>query len=124
MRKILVLTAFAAAVSLPLIAGPTDANASCQGRKETGTVIGGVAGALVGNSISHHGPGGAIVGGLGGAVLGHEIAKSGCATYHRRAYYRTRHGRYPTEQAAAPSGRIYYDQYGNAVVSPAPAYSR
>ena len=122
MRKIFALTALAAAISLPLIVGPTDASASCQGRKQTGTILGGVGGALLGNSISRGG-GGAIVGGLGGAVVGHEIAKSGChGTSH--AYYRSSHSRYATTQAPAYGRKVYYDQYGNAVVSPQPYYNR
>jgi hypothetical protein len=82
----------AALVALPLIAGPTAASASCQGRKNTGTVLGGVGGALLGNSISRGG-GGAVIGGLGGAVVGHQIAKSGCGS-SRHAYYRHGHSRY------------------------------
>jgi uncharacterized protein YcfJ len=129
MRKTMALAALAAAFSLPLIAGPTDANASCQGRKETGMVLGGVGGALLGNSISRGG-GGAVIGGLGGAVVGHEIAKSGCGR-SRHAYYRSSRSRYAqartpyAEQPYQPVRRVYYDRYGNAVVNnPAPVYTR
>ena len=115
MRKTITLATLAALIALPLLAGPTDASASCQSRKTTGTILGGVGGALLGNSISHGG-GGAVIGGLGGAVVGHEIGKSGCNS--RRAYYRNSHGRYA--QAQQPARRIYYDQHGNAVGS-APA---
>lgn len=121
MRNILALTALAAVISLPLIAGPTNANASCEQRKNTGTLIGGVGGALLGNSISK-GAGGAIIGGLGGAVVGHEIAKSGCGSYRHSAYRSTR-TRY-ADRSGAPAQRIYYDRYGNAIAPPAPAYSR
>ena len=122
MRKLLALSALAAVRSLPLIAGPTAANASCEARKNPGTVIGGVGGALLGNSVSRGG-GGAIIGGLGGAVLGHEIAKSGCGS-SRHASYRSSRSRYAAEQNEAPVRKVYYDQYGNAVVAPAPVYSR
>jgi uncharacterized protein YcfJ len=122
MRKMITLTALTAAFALPLLAGPTDANASCQSRKTTGTVLGGVGGALLGNSISHGG-GGAVVGGIGGAVLGHEIGRSGCNRGH--AYYRSSRARYAA--APAPERRVvrkvYYDQYGNPVAS-APVYDR
>jgi uncharacterized protein YcfJ len=121
MRKMITLTALTAAFALPLLAGPTDANASCQSRKTTGTVLGGVGGALLGNSISHGG-GGAVVGGIGGAVLGHEIGRSGCNRGH--TYYRSSRR---TGYAAAPAPRavrkVYYDQYGNPVGS-APVYER
>jgi uncharacterized protein YcfJ len=123
MRKTIALAALAAALSLPLLAAPTAASASCQDRKTTGTVIGGVGGALLGNSISKGG-GGAIVGGLGGAVLGHEIAKSGCASSYRHAGYRTRRERLADTQAPEPARNVYYDQYGNRIVAPAPLYSR
>ena len=119
MRKFLAFTALAAAIALPL-AAPTDASASCQGRKNTGTVIGGVGGALLGNSVSKGG-GGAVIGGLGGAVVGHEIAKSGCASTPRRTANRTRRARLAAEQ---PARKVYYDRYGNAVVSNPPVYAR
>jgi uncharacterized protein YcfJ len=121
MRKILTSAALAALVAAPLLVGATDASASCQSRKTTGTVLGGVGGALVGNSISHGG-GGAVVGGLGGAVLGHEIARSGCAT--TRTYYRSSRTRYASSPQPAPREavrKVYYDQYGNPVAS-APVY--
>jgi len=114
MRNALALTALAAVISLPLITGPTSANAS-------GTLLGGVGGALIGNSISR-GAGGAIIGGLGGAVVGHEIAKSGCGSYRHTAY-RSSRARY-AERGGAPMQKIYYDRYGNPIVPPAPTYSR
>jgi hypothetical protein len=116
MRNILSAAALAALVAVPLIAGPTAADAaSCHSRKTTGTILGGVGGALLGNAVSHGG-GGAVIGGLGGAVVGHEIGKGGCGRYTRQAYYsprRTTHYR-----AAAPrySNRTYYDERGRPVV--------
>ena len=122
MRRILAKTALAALVAAPLLIGATDASASCQSRKTTGTVLGGVGGALVGNSISHGG-GGAVVGGLGGAVLGHEIARSGCNT--TRTYYRSSRTNYASQRAPAAPPRavrkVYYDEYGNPVAS-SPVY--
>jgi hypothetical protein len=110
MRKTFTTAALAALIALPLIGGASSADASCRGRANTGTAIGAVGGALVGNSISKGG-GGAVIGGLGGAVLGHQIGKSGCTNSSRHASYRTRHSRYA---ARAPS-RVYYDQNGNAI---------
>ena len=92
MRKTITATALAALIALPLIAGASDASASCRGRANTGTAVGAVGGALLGNSISRGG-GGAVIGGLGGAVLGHSIAKSGCHR-SRHAYYSHGHTRY------------------------------
>jgi uncharacterized protein YcfJ len=105
MRKTFTAAALASLLALPLIAGATSADASCQGRKNTGTAIGAVGGALLGNSISRGG-GGAVIGGLGGAVAGHEIAKSGCGP-SRHAAYRHSRSRY------ASNSRTYYDAHGN-----------
>jgi uncharacterized protein YcfJ len=116
MRRIITTTAIAALTALPLIAGPTSASASCRGRANTGTVIGGVGGALVGNSIKRGGAG-AIIGGLGGAVIGHQIAKSGCASSSRHAYYRRHRTHYATNRTYydRPSSQAYYDAQGNLV---------
>ena len=71
MRKTIALAALAAAISVPLIVGPTDASASCQSLGRTpARCVGGVGGALIGNSISRGGGPARIIGGLGGAVLG------------------------------------------------------
>ena len=51
----------------------------------TGTVVGGVAGAVAGPSIIGHGLLGAVVGGVGGAVAGGAIDRS--MTAHYRCYY-------------------------------------
>jgi len=123
MRKTFTVAALAAIIAAPLILGASEASASCQSRKTTGTLLGGVGGALLGNSISHGG-GGAVIGGLGGAVVGHQIGKSGCDT--RRTYYRSSsRTRYAAAPAPAPAPRavrkVYYDQYGNPVAS-APVY--
>ncbi len=122
MRRTFSLTALAALVAAPLLIGSTDAAASCQSRKTTGTVLGGVGGALLGNSISHGG-GGAVLGGLGGAVVGHEIARSGCNT--TRTYYRTARPRYAAAQPAPPRAvrKVYYDEYGHPIAS-TPVYDR
>jgi hypothetical protein len=122
------ITHFAAALlATPLLLAPLAAHASCAGRATTGTVVGGVGGALIGNSISHGG-GGAILGGLGGAVLGHEVAKGGCRDgryagrdnyrYHHRVRYnqdrynqdRYNHDRYTHDRDGR---RVAVDQYGN-----------
>ncbi|MDB5475490.1 MAG: hypothetical protein JWP49_1001 [Phenylobacterium sp.] len=116
MRNTFSMAALAAIAALPLIAGATDASASCRGRANTGTAIGAVGGALLGNSISRGG-GGAIIGGLGGAVVGHQIAKSGCGSSSRHAYYRRgSHSRYATaNRTYRHADGVYYDQRGNPV---------
>ena len=114
MNKTFTMTAMAALMALPMLAASSDASASCQGRKNTGTAIGAIGGALLGNSISRGG-GGAVVGGLGGAVAGHEIAKSGCGA-SRTAYHRSRSSRNSRYAYDDRTGRkVYYDQHGNPV---------
>ena len=111
MNKTFTMTAMAALMALPMLAASSDASASCQGRKNTGTAIGAIGGALLGNSISKGG-GGAVVGGLGGAVVGHEIAKGGCGA-SRTAYHRSRNSRYAYDDRTGR--KVYYDQHGNPV---------
>ncbi len=120
MKQMILISGLAGVLGLGMLAAPGTASATCAERKMTGTVIGGVGGALIGNSIARGG-GGAIIGGLGGAVLGHQIAGSGC----RRARYTASSERSlsRTERAEAPRAvrYVYYDQYGNAVSEgPAP----
>src|SRR4051794_22936406 len=113
MRKSLVFAAAAVMACGLAFAGASPASAACSGAT-TGTVVGGVGGALVGNAIAHN-AGGTILGGLGGAVIGHEIGRSGCGGYRRPAYrrgarYERNQGGYRSEyRASAP---IYYDRYG------------
>jgi len=130
MRKTLSTAALAALIAAPLIVSASDADASCRGRKNTGTALGAIGGALIGNSVSRGG-GGAVIGGLGGAVVGHEIAKSGCG--HARTYYRRSHSRYAYERrpsayapapAYAPARTVYYDQRGNPVSTGSDYYRR
>lgn len=132
MKRWMLTASLAAPVAAALLLAPASASASCSDRKVTGTVLGGVGGALVGNSIAGGG-GGAILGGLGGAVLGHEVARSTCgSSYHRRAeydsqyrdsgyngaaYHHGRHSRrgYYQDAAAPATGGAYYDQNGRLV---------
>lgn len=112
MSKLHYRAALAAIFSLPLMIAATSADAaSCGARKTNGTIIGGLGGALVGNSISHGG-GGAVVGGLGGALVGREVAKGGC----KRVVYRGAPQRNAyAAPAARPAARVYYDQYGRPI---------
>lgn len=84
---------------LALCAITTAANAGCEGRKTTGTVVGAGAGGVLGNVITH----GSVIGTVGGAVVGgvagHSIAKDNCASHRHYSY---RHGR-----------RGYYDRYNH-----------
>jgi osmotically inducible lipoprotein OsmB len=85
--KLLALSVLAASVTV------SAADAGCQGRKTTGTVVGAGAGGVLGNVITH----GSVIGTVGGAVVGgvagHSIAAGNChrerVSYHngRRGYY-------------------------------------
>ncbi|HWA92496.1 MAG TPA: glycine zipper 2TM domain-containing protein [Rhizomicrobium sp.] len=83
---------------LALGACATAADAGCQGRKTTGTVVGAAGGGVLGNVITH----GSVVGTVGGAVVGglagHSIAAGNCHRT-RETRYEYRHGR-----------RGYYDR--------------
>lgn len=118
MTRLVIIGLAIGAIAVPATLAPTDADAaSCRSRKATGTVIGGLGGALVGNAISKGG-GGLIVGGLGGALVGREIGKSGCRT--RTAYYSSgssyRSAR-ATPAQPAPVRQVYYDHMGNPVAT-------
>ncbi|HTK34603.1 MAG TPA: glycine zipper 2TM domain-containing protein [Caulobacteraceae bacterium] len=120
MRKLMLMGSLLTALSLPLLAVPSAASASCSGRKTTGTVIGGVGGALLGNQIAHGGVG-AIVGGLGGAVVGHEIGRSGGDCARRTTAYRApARGQARTSDAnrnadVASTRPVYRDAAGNLI---------
>jgi len=111
MNRSHLLAGLAAALGLLAFLAPASASASCADRKMTGTILGGVGGALIGNSISGGG-GGAVLGGLGGAVIGHEIAGSGCSD-RRRAYSRSDYRSDYRAEAPRAVRYVYYDQYGD-----------
>ncbi|MBV9509491.1 MAG: hypothetical protein JO303_04335 [Caulobacteraceae bacterium] len=104
------------ALLLAVCAAPAAAHADCADRKMTGTVLGGVGGALIGGALGHGT--GALIGGLGGAVVGHEVAAGGCRHYYRRYRYQRYGYEPPPEGAAYAPGvapTLYYDQYGRPV---------
>lgn len=118
MTRLVIIGLAIGAIALPATLAPTDADAAtCRSRKATGTVIGGLGGALVGNAISKGG-GGLLIGGVGGALVGREIGKSGCRT--RTAYYSSGSS-YRAASAAparpAPVRQVYYDHMGNPVAT-------
>ena len=106
MRNLLITCSVAATLVLAMA---TQADASCSGRKTTGTILGGLGGALLGNTISHGG-GGAVIGGVGGAVVGHQIGKDGCA---RPTAYRAPVRRRVVHRA--PVRTAYYDSHGHRI---------
>ena len=91
MRRILMIVGLAAAVAAPSLASAESCQSRAHDRKVTGTVVGGVGGALIGNAITHDATG-AVLGGVGGAVVGNQIARVKCndrpASYYRQSDYR------------------------------------
>jgi uncharacterized protein YcfJ len=88
----------AGAVALPTVsaAQPYGYASDCRRSDGTaGTIIGGIAGAVLGSNLAaHHGgrAGGAAIGGVAGALLGNSIARSGssCGTYNQASGYDNR----------------------------------
>lgn len=114
-----------AAGAAALLAVPATADASCKGRKNTGTAVGAIAGGLLGNAVAGRGvkTEGTLLGAGVGAVVGHQVAKSGCSTPTRRSAsrsrtYAARTGDYrPTSYASSCRWveQPYYNQYGEVV---------
>src|SRR5512143_2723279 len=79
MRKHALLAAIAVAALVPTLANAQNA---CEQRKHdrkvAGTIIGGLAGAIVGSQVSGHGARteGSVIGGVGGAIIGNQLARS------------------------------------------------
>lgn len=93
-------------------------------RRVTGTVLGALGGALVGNAVSHRN--GAVIGGLGGAVVGNQLARTKCDrgySYNRRRAPSAAAQRDPGLYAASYDRcryetRSYYDERGRLVQQP------
>ncbi|WP_343698665.1 hypothetical protein [Caulobacter sp.] len=114
MARVVVISLVVGALALPAALAPVEANAaSCSSRKATGTILGGLGGALVGNAISDGG-GGLIVGGVGGALIGRQIGKSGCRKRVTTTYYDAG-PRAARAAQPAPVQTVYYDHMGNPV---------
>jgi len=96
-----ILKTMAAVSAVVAMAAPELAHANCQDRRVGGTLIGAVAGGLLGNAVAHGGgrPVGTLLGAGAGAYAGHEIAGAGCHGYYRHSYYRYHHRH-----------RYYYDR--------------
>ena len=86
MRNRYLATATLVCSALAVAAAPISADAKTRHRvevckattsqKNTGTVVGAVAGGLLGNVVTHGKTGGTLIGAGAGAVAGHEIAKN------------------------------------------------
>jgi len=112
MRRSLMISGLALALALPLFSPATADAASCKSRKTTGTILGGVGGALLGGAVTN-GATGPIVGGVGGALVGREVGRNGCR--QREVAYRAPSRAPRAAPAPQPARQVYYDQYGQPV---------
>ena len=111
------LIAMAGTAGLLALAGAGPAAASCASSETTGTIVGGIGGALIGNAVGR--APGAFVGGLGGAVVGNEIGRSSCR--HARYGYRYERRVYEPRRTADPA--FYYDPAGRPIYPAANGYA-
>ena len=116
MHRKYLLAGFAMAAALPSLAF---AQETCEQRAQNrvaGTVIGGVAGALLGSAVSNHSEKttGAVVGGIAGAVVGNQLAKGPADCQHAYGWY-DNEGRWHGGNADPQVASGYYDQRGQWV---------
>ena len=132
MSRTALAVGLATALAIPSVAAPVSASARtyCEqrahDRKVGGTVIGALAGGLLGNAVSHGGgrTGGTILGAGAGAVIGNNMARVNCD--RPTAYYRSRHhsrAYAANDYRYAPARchyetRSYYDGRGRLVTAP------
>jgi len=79
MRKFLLVAGLIAATAIPAAASAATRCEQHQAdNRAAGTVIGAIAGGLLGNAVSHGGgrTGGTVIGAVGGAVVGNQLARS------------------------------------------------
>jgi uncharacterized protein YcfJ len=120
MRPITLLAGMVLAVA----AAPAASQAACP-QRTTGTVVGAVAGGLLGNAVAGHGARteGTLLGAAAGGVVGNQVTK--CPRYSSRAHYDARsyprtssqRTRYAAETCRYEQ-RAYYDPYGQVVYQP------
>jgi uncharacterized protein YcfJ len=129
MRRTLLVVGLAAAVAAPSVAGArTYCEQRAHDRRVTGTVLGGLGGALVGGALGD--TKGALIGGVGGAVIGNQVARTKCYSPPPRAS--RRHSSTARRAPSAARGydasyaqpnctyenQRYYDERGRVVYTP------
>ena len=106
-----------ALTSLPLAPAAVAQVRACEqhNNQMTGTVVGAIGGALLGNAIAGHGDKktGAIVGALGGAIIGNQIGKSSGKADCNHAYgFYDNDGRWHANPVNRDVAAGYYDRNG------------
>jgi uncharacterized protein YcfJ len=129
MRRTLMIAGLAALVAAPSLASAESCQQRAHDRRVTGTVVGGVGGALIGQAISHD-TAGTLLGGVGGAVVGNQVARTNCYDapraydHSRTRYSHSREAPRGYGDANAAGGgchyenRPYYDERGQLVYAP------
>lgn len=110
MRKYIFMAGLALAVAAPSLSNAaTMCERANKSDRTTGTVIGGVAGALLGSAIAGNSSNtaGTVIGGVAGAIAGNQIAKRNNEPCPQ-GYYE-----YETQPVPAPAPTVYsYREYG------------
>ncbi len=113
MRKHILAAGIAAVVLLPSLAMAQETCEQRSANRTTGTVLGAIGGALLGNAVSGHGgkTGGTIIGGVAGAAVGSNLAKGPRDCQHAYGYY-DNDGRWHDNGVDRQVASGYYDRTG------------
>jgi len=112
-----------AGAALAVAALPAASEAACS-KRTTGTVVGAVAGGLLGNAVAGRGDRteGTLLGAAVGGFAGNQLTKckrSASRSYAaRRSYRQASYAPRYREPSCRYETRTYYDQYGQAVSAP------
>jgi hypothetical protein len=124
MRKHLLAAGIAAVVLIPSLAMAQETCEQRSANRATGTVLGAIGGALLGNAVSSHGgkTGGTIIGGVAGAAVGSNLAKGPHDCVHAYGYY-DGDGRWHDNGSDRAVAYGYYDRGGAWIDGPPPNVS-
>jgi uncharacterized protein YcfJ len=114
-----------AGAALAVAALPAVGEAACK-KRTTGTVVGAVAGGLLGNAVAGRGDRteGTLLGAAVGGFAGNQLTKCNKRTSSRsysasRSYRQASYAPRYREPTCRYETRTYYDQYGSPVYAPA-----
>lgn len=118
MRQFLMIAGLAAVLATPSMASARSAcDQRSHDRKVTGTVLGAVGGALIGNAVSRRN--GAVIGGLGGAVVGNQLARTKCtSTYTQNRRHRAAYQQQASAESCRTVDKAFYDERGRLIYRP------
>ncbi len=113
MRKHFLAAGIAAVALIPSLAMAQETCEQRSANRTTGTVLGVIGGALLGNAVAGHGgkTGGTIIGGVAGGVVGSNLAKGPHDCVHAYGYYDS-DGRWHDNHSDRAVAYGYYDREG------------